>query len=277
MIQSKFVFSLLAAIGILTSCKKENTDEPEGNRLAKIVVRQVGSSPDSVGVVQFKYDNNNRLISIEDRSFNMDYKNTFQYDATGRLIKSERTYPNVAIPYISTYTYQNNLLKLKTETNSTGIESMNSFTYTATGKIATDTFTFTPIAFSNDYYNKFSFDANNNLEWFEDYERHLSGGAWSTSRRVRADATFNNGVKNPFYANGVGALYYLTNTWLVPVVKNMLLSEHLVTKVSKGYYTALPIISTYNYEFYSSNNLPKNATVANAGGGSNYTIEFFYE
>ncbi|MGB8193613.1 MAG: hypothetical protein WCF67_16905 [Chitinophagaceae bacterium] len=240
-----------------TACKKDDIPNPDGLSLSKIISKQ----QDSVGVVEFGYDNSGRVNTVfETVNGNPSQKTSYFYDGLGKLATAKHEYPstNVSVFYIDTFSYQGNYITERRSGDNHYFKS--TFAYDAQGRLAADTAYWTGYTNSK-VYVRFVYDNNDNLmDW--EYFYH-DAGTWHSLGAYHA--TYTNSI-NPYY--NVGVITFITNQGIK--LGDVMLSKHLVAKVTGTNGS----VYNFSYEYYN-NGLVKKSTVQ-SGVGS-WTDEFFYE
>ena len=252
--KSSVTIAAIAAAGTLLSCTKNDLPSSGGSRLSKIIA----SSRDSVVISYFKYDTEDKLISILDSAVHDHYAYgiNFQYNAAGKLIKAEIF--NELDPSTETYSfiYQNGVIAEMVNDNNPSLYK-DVYAYDAQGRLVADT-SYWHNSPEPVYWN-FSYDNNENISSWQDF--YHSSGSWIPFSTIHL--TYNN-ASNPFYP--VALIYYLYKRDIA------LLSKYQVTQIDYPWTTA-----EYTYEYYSNGLARKLHRQYNNGWADPVTMEFFYE
>lgn len=251
--------TLILCLLIFSSCEKTNFPSAQGTKLVKVIATE----DDSVGVSVFKYDENERLVTISQTTNNIpSYHTTLEYDTSGKLVQSEELYKPANSFWRASYTYSNDRIIRRVNSDAFGDTIKNIYTYNSQGKLIADTLY--KSGDQNYSYTTFKYNSNENIEELEYFYNYL--GTWQKVGTVQGK--YNNEL-NPY--NSIGLMYYITKGYTENNYSAM--SKNLVTQLITGFG---PV--DYNYEYYL-NGFPKKVLIT-----SHYAIrtklsimEFFYE
>jgi hypothetical protein len=248
------IITATAVVCTFLSCTKNDLPSSGESRLSKIVT----SSGDSVVISYFKYDTEGKLIRILDSAVYNHHSSgiNFQYNAAGKLIKTELF--NDYDPRTTSYSfiYQNGVVTEKINDNNPSVEK-DVYAYDAQGRLVADTGYYYTIP--EPVYFNFSYDNNENITSWQYFYR--SSGNWTAYPATHL--SYNN-FPNPYYA--IGLNYYLYKKDIA------LLSKYQVTQIDYP-----NTIAYYTYEYYSNGLVWKVHLQYNNGYSNSVTTEFFYE
>ena len=252
----------------LFSCTKNNDDLPSGQRIKNVISK---SGLDSTWYVTFNYDANGKLFMIQDSNSQTHVHQTFiYYNSQNRLQKVFRfsyygSPGSLLNQFTDSFAYDNaNLIskKYSASIQNPSYKLYHTYSYDGQKRLVADS-NYSTLTNTVGSLNKFSYDANDNVVQFEQFQNSAQG--FKTTNIEKASFSSNANPLQTFSDDMYFAFYY------DPIE---LLSKNTVSQITYRDGSK----KTYGYE-YNSNGLPKKLIELYqiAGWSPSNTTEFFYE